>query len=154
MTDLNKRLLVEQLDRKLSKFAVLKELDVPEKGWIFSIRSALNMSLKQLGKRLKITAQSVKEIEQREINKTISLKVMMETAEALNMKFVYGFIPNDNSVEIMIEKQAAKIAREIVLRTSHSMKLEEQGNSEKRIEEAIKNRTEIIKHELPRYLWE
>jgi len=154
MIDLNKRLLVEQLDRKLSKFAVLKELDVPEKGWIFSIRSALNMSLKQLGKRLKITAQSVKEIEQREINKTISLKVMMETAEALNMKFVYGFIPNDNSVEKIIEKQAAKIAREIVLRTSHSMKLEEQDNSEKRIEEAIKNRTEIIKRELPRYLWE
>ena len=154
MIDLNKSLLVEQLDRKLSKFAVLKELDVPEKGWIFSIRSALNMSLKQLGKRLKITAQSVKEIEQREINKTISLKVMMETAEALNMKFVYGFIPNDNSVEKIIEKQAAKIAREIVLRTSHSMKLEEQDNSEKRIEEAIKNRTEIIKRELPRYLWE
>lgn len=154
MINLHRKLLIEQLDRKLTKLAVLEATDIPPKGWINTIRTALNMSLSQLGKRLKITPQSVKEIEQREINKTISLKVLTETAEALNMKFVYGFIPKDSSIEKIIEKQAAKVAREIVLRTSHTMELEEQGNSEERLTEAIKSRAEIIKQELPRYLWE
>jgi predicted DNA-binding mobile mystery protein A len=149
----HKKLLIEQLDRKLSKLTVLEATDIPSKGWIYTIRTALNMSLNQLGKRLKITAQSVREIEQREINKTISLRVLVETAEALNMKFVYGFIPKDSSIEKMIEKQAFDVARDIVLRTSHSMSLEDQGNSEERIAKAIKDRAETIKQELPKYLW-
>jgi predicted DNA-binding mobile mystery protein A len=153
MKNLKKKLLIEQLDRKLAKLAVLDETGIPAKGWVNTIRIALNMSLSQLGKRLKITAQSVREIEQREMNKTVSLKVLVETAEALNMKFVYGFIPNDTSIEKMVERRAFEIARDIVLRTSHSMSLEDQGNSEERISKAIKDRAEIIKQELPKYLW-
>ena len=54
----------------------------------------------------------------------------------------------------MLEKRALKIAEEIVMRTSHTMKLEDQENSEERLEKAIKYRAEKIKNELPKYLWD
>ena len=40
------------------------------------------------------------------------------------------------------------------MRTSHTMKLEDQENSEERIKKAIKDRAEKIKNELPKYLWD
>ena len=154
MVNLNKKLIVEQLDRKLEKFAVLKDFETPSKGWIYSIRTALNMSLVQLAKRLKKTSVSVKEIEQREEEKGITLKKLVEVAEALNCRFVYGFIPKDGSLDKTIEKRAWEVASEIVMRTSHTMKLEDQENSAERIQNSIKERAEKIKNEMPKYLWD
>lgn len=154
MTDLNRKLKLEQLDRKLQKYVVLSEKDIPPKGWINAIRTSINMSLAQLGKKLKITAQSVKEIEEREQNKSITLKRLIEFAEVLNLKFVYGFVPNDQSIEKMIEKRAVELATLIVMRTSHTMSLEDQKNSDERLQKAIKDRTEQIKNQLPKFLWD
>jgi len=154
MNDLGRKLVIEQLDRKFKKLAVLKDFDISSKGWINAIRTSMNMSLVQLAKRLKITSVSVKEIEQREADKGITLKKLMEVAEALDCRFVYGFIPNEGSLEKTIEKRADQVAKEIVLRTSHTMKLEDQENSETRIKKAIKDRAEKIKSEMPKYLWD
>lgn len=154
MSNLKQKLLVEQADRKLSAFRSIKNVSVPHKGWINSIRVALNMSLRQLGERLDISPQSVKEIEEREANGSITLKGLKEAGEALELKLVYGFVPKNKSIEKMIESHALDIARDIVMRTSGTMQLEGQGNSKKRIERAIKDRAEEIKKELPKYLWE
>lgn len=154
MLDLNRRLALEQLDKKMQKFAVIADSDLPPKGWIYSIRTTLNMSLVQLGKRLKKTAQSVKEIEERERDKSLTLKRLIEVAEALNLRFVYGFVPKDSSMENLIEKRATEVAREIVMRTSHTMSLEDQQNSDARLQNAIKDRAEKIKQEMPKFLWD
>lgn len=45
----------------------------------------------------------------------------------------------------MIERRAFEIAGEIVMRTSHTMKLEDQANSKERLENAIKDRAEKLK---------
>ena len=79
---------------------------------------------------------------------------MREAGNALGLKLVYGFIPKEKSLEKMIEQKAYEIAKEIVLRTSHSMMLEDQQNSNERIEKAIKERAEEIKNEMPGYLWD
>lgn len=154
MDILKKKLIIEQLDRKLEKFDTLKGFEIPPKGWIYSIRTALNMSLVQLAKRLKKTSVSVKEIEQREEGKGITLKKLTEVAEALNCRFVYGFIPKEGSLDKTIEKRALEVASEIVMRTSHTMKLEEQENSPERIQKAIQDMAEKIKNEIPKYLWD
>ena len=148
------KLILEQLDRKIVKYKGLEEVVVPSNGWIYSMRQAINMSLRQLGNRLSITPQSVKEIEEREKNRTVSLKVLQQVASALNMKFVYGFIPPDSTFEKMIEKRANEVAILIVQRTSINMSLEDQKNSEARIKRAIKDKTEEIKNELPKFLWD
>ena len=154
MDKFNKKLMVEQLDRKLEKLNVLKDLEVPSKGWINAIRTSLNMSLVQLARRLNKTSVSVKEIEEREQNKTITLKKLIEVGEALDLQLVYGFIPRESSIETMIDKRAQQVARDIVMRTSHTMKLEEQENREERLRQAINDRADILKQEMPKHLWD
>lgn len=148
------RLLIEQIDKKLIQLKPLEKNLMPQKGWVFAIRSALKMSLRQLGNRLKISAQSVKEIEEREASGSITIKSLREVAGALDMKLVYGFVPEGESIESTIAKRANEIAREIVLRTSNTMKLEDQENSNERIAKAIENKAEEIKNKMPKYLWD
>ena len=154
MDNLKQRLLIEQADRKLAVFTPLKSTVIPEKGWINTIRLALKMSLRQLGNRLQISPQSVKEMEERESNGSITLRTLRDAGDALNMKLIYGFTPIHESIEQMIERRAIEIAKEIVYRTSNTMQLEDQGNSNERIEKAIKNRAEEIKNKMPKYLWD
>ena len=148
------KLIMEQLDRKIVRYKGLEEVVVPPNGWIYSIRQAINMSLRQLGNRLSITPQSVKEIEEREKNRTVSLKVLQQVASALNMNFVYGFIPEGYTLEKMIEQRANELATQIVQRTSINMSLEDQKTSEERIIHAITDKSEEIKNELPKYIWD
>ncbi len=154
MKNLNNALMIEQLDKKLSKFALIDSDITPGAGWIKSIRTALNISLVQFAKMLNKSSPTVKELEEREANKNITLNKLAEVGEALNLRLVYGFVPKDGSLEKLIEKRAYKIAEEIVMRTSHTMKLEDQENTEERIKKAVKDRTEKIKIELPKYLWD
>ncbi len=147
-------LLLEQLDKKLEIFNVLREVSTPTNGWIHAVRTGINMSLRQMGNRLSITPQSMKETEQREKEGSITIKNLREAGKALDMQLVYGFIPKEASLQKMIEQKAYEIAKEIVQRTSHSMMLEDQENSRERIEKAIKERAEEIKNEMPGYLWD
>ncbi|MCX6335226.1 MAG: mobile mystery protein A [Bacteroidia bacterium] len=148
------KLILEQTDRKIHLLKTADALVIPSSGWIFTIRKALGMSMRQLGNRMGITPQSVKEIEDREKNKTVSLKVLNQFAKALDMKLIYGFVPKKGNLEDLIEKRALEMAKEIVGRTSISMKLEDQENSPKRIKNAIKEKADELKHELPKYLWD
>jgi predicted DNA-binding mobile mystery protein A len=149
-----KKLIREQLDNKFIRLQGVQELIVPPSGWVFAVRQGLNMSLKQLANRLSITPQSVKEIEEREKRETISIKVLKQVAVALDMVFVYGFMPKEGTLEKMIESRANELARQIVGRTSIHMDLEDQKNSPARIENAIKEKTEELKRETPRFLWD
>jgi predicted DNA-binding mobile mystery protein A len=112
------------------------------------------MSLRQLGAKMGITAQSVKEIETREKLGTVSLNTLKQVGNALDMRLIYGFIPKDKSLEIMIHKKALELAKEIVLRTSATMVLENQENTMERVREAINDRAEQIRNEMPKYLWD
>ena len=154
MKNINKKLYLEQIDNKIKAFKVLKKVSLPPFGWINAIRSALGMSLQQLSNRLGITPQSVKEMETREKHKTVTLKSLEDVAQALDMDFVYGFIPKRKSLAVMVELRAEKIAQEIVLQTAKNMQLENQGNSKMRLKKAIKDRKQEIINKMPRYLWD
>lgn len=153
-TDKKHKLQLQQLDKKLQSFKNLQELGIPSSGWLHAIRTALRMSLRQMGNRLSITPQSMKEVEQREKDGSLTLKNLREAGRALGLQLVYGFVPIEDSLETMIEKRAQQLAKEIVLRTSHSMLLEDQQNSAERINKAIEERAGEIKNEMPAYLWD
>lgn len=154
MKNRKQQLVIEQMDKKLAVFHPVENVIVPTKGWLNAVRVSLKMTLQQLGNRLNITPQSANDLEMREAMGTITLNRLREAANALDMKLVYGIIPKDGSIELMIEKRAKELAKKIVLRTSNSMKLEDQENSAERIEKSIMEKTEEIKEELPKYLWE
>jgi predicted DNA-binding mobile mystery protein A len=149
----NSKLILRQLDKKPMAFQPLQDT-MPTTGWVSIIRKTLNMSLRQLGDRLSITPQSIRDIETREREGTVSLKALREAAEALDMTLVYGFIPKDGSLEKMIERKAYEKAQKIVNRTSTTMKLEDQGNSKERIKQAVAELAEEIKSEMPKNLWD
>jgi predicted DNA-binding mobile mystery protein A len=149
-----KRLLTEQLGTRMKEMSLLQNIPVPGTGWIKSSRTAIGMSLVQLGNRLGITKQSVLEIENREQEGTLSLKTLREVAKAMDMKMVYGFVPTDGSLDALIERKATEAATKIVMRTSASMKLEGQENNEQRIQKAIAERADELKRELSKVLWD
>ena len=154
MKDKKRILLIEQLDAKLSFFVDGDKVVLTPSGWIKSIRTVLKMSLRQLGDRMNVSPQSIGDMEKREVNGTITLNTLRELARGLDMRLVYGFVPNKGSIEEMIEQRAQEIAKEIVGRTHVTMTLEDQQNSKERITKAIAQKTEEIKSEMPKYLWD
>jgi predicted DNA-binding mobile mystery protein A len=147
-------LQLQQLNNKMGNFALLKQVAIPPTGWIKAIRTAIGMSMQQLGKKLSVSKQAILDIEKREKSGSITIKSLKEIARALDMQLVYGFVPNDGSLDALIEKKATELATKIVLRTSNTMKLENQGNTNTRIEKAIKERAEAFKNEMPKILWD
>jgi predicted DNA-binding mobile mystery protein A len=148
------RIVIGQTDRKIRQLAKSDGVTVPSSGWIYAIRQSLGMSLRQLGNRIGITPQSVKEMEEREKNGTISLNVLRQFGKSMDMKFIYGFIPKQKSLEKLVEERAASLAEDIVKRTSINMELEDQKIGSKLIQKAIREKVHEIKQEMPRYLWD
>lgn len=149
-----KTLVIQQLDKKIKPFIGTEQVLIPDHGWISAIRSALNMTLDQLGERLNMTRQGAKKVEEREANGSISIKNMHAIGELLDMEFVYGFVPKKGSIEKLVHDKAEELAKKIVLRTSHNMKLENQGNSDEQINRAIEDLTNELIKEMNRSLWD
>lgn len=149
-----KSLQLQQINDKMLGFSSLKQVNIPPTGWIKAIRTALGMSMLQLGNKLSVSKQGVQKIETREKDGTITINSLREIGRVLDMQLVYGFVPNDGSLEALIEKRATELAFKIVMRTSQTMNLEDQANSKMRIEKAIKERTAEIKNEMPKILWD
>ncbi|AHF15876.1 mobile mystery protein A [Niabella soli] len=148
------RLIIRQLDKKLQVLQPFIDVKPPSKGWLNLIRKTLRMSLRQLGNRLSITPQGVMKIEKSEAEGSATINSLRETADALGLQLVYGFLPKGGSLEKIIEKRATEMANEIVMRTSVTMQLEKQGNSNRRIKEAIAEMAEALKREMPKALWD
>ena len=149
-----KKLVLEQLDRKLSAFYDMGKIQIPEKGWIRSIRTALNMTLEQFGNKMGMTKQGAKKIEASESSASISLKSLKEVARVLDLSFVYAFVPNAGSFEKMVEEKSRHLAKKIVLRANQNMLLEDQSMKEERIESAIEELSQEIKREMRRSIWD
>ncbi len=149
-----KSLQLEQLNDKMMKFGSLQSVSTPPEGWIRTIRNAIGMSMEQLGRKLSVTKQSIQNLEVREKEGAVTINALRDAAKALDMQLVYGFVPNDCNLDELIEQKARALATRIVMRANTTMNLENQGNSPERLERAIAERTETIKREMPKILWD
>jgi predicted DNA-binding mobile mystery protein A len=119
-----KQLQLQLLDKHLA------EVSVPETvqgGWIRAVRSSLGMSIQQLADRMGVAKQSVARFERNEADDSITLKSLRKTAEALNCRLVYVLVPNEGSLQAIVQKQALQKAKEIVSAVDYTMQLEAQG---------------------------
>ncbi len=149
-----RKLLIEQLDRKLRPFLGSEMVIIPDNGWINTIRTTINMTLEQLGKKLNMTKQGAKRIEESEAAGTITIKSLKKVANSLEMKFVYGFVPIDGSIDSLIDRKARILAEKIVLRTNHNMMLENQEIEKGNLKHVIEDLSKEIKLELKRTIWD
>ena len=144
---------IRQLDKQLAPVAELFPA-TPPVGWITTMRTALGMTLKALGNRLGMTAEGAKRMELREADGTLSLQLLRKAAEDLDMRLVYALVPKDGSLEKLIERRALAMAKDIVMRTHQTMKLEGQAVSDERLKEAIAEKADELRRDMPKQLWD
>jgi len=145
------QLFLDETQSKLNPFSILKSEIKPDNGWVNAIRVSIKMSLRQLGERLHITPQGVRDLEKREKEGAITINTLKEVGRVLDMDLVYGFISRHNSLEEMIEERAREIAEEVVLK---AIKLDNQKNSENDLKKAIQLKTYEISSKMPSNLWD
>lgn len=148
------KLLIEQLDQKLQPFSETRKVLVPQRGWINTIRTSLNMTMAQLGSKLNITRQGVKSIEKSEANGTITLNSLKDVANAMDLRLVYALVPKNGTIDDLIQIKAEKLAKKIVLRTNQNMKLEDQGIGDEKLTKTINELANEIKREMRKSLWD
>jgi predicted DNA-binding mobile mystery protein A len=145
----------EQLDSwhvsryRKARAALLKR---PRNGWIRAIRFTLGMSGRQLAERLGISKNSVSAIEKREQDGSVTIRMMMRVAEAMDCTFFYGFLPN-GSFEEIVRRRAGEVARDRIDRINLTMRLEGQELPEDRSEEIWRREVERLADLTPRTLW-
>lgn len=148
------KLYLEQIDRKIKAFSGVLPNSKPMGGWIEAVRKAIGMNMRQLATKMNKTPQAIKQIQEREKAGTITLNSLEETAAAMNMRLVYAIVPMEtSSLSELIQQQAEKMAKEIVIRANITMSLEDQKISEKRIKNSIKEISAELA-ENPEKLWE
>lgn len=149
----DKKLMREQVDAKLEKFLPLISSDLPTNGWIKLIRESLGMSTNSLAKRAGLDQSRISRLEHAEIDGDLRLSSLKKLAEALDMKFLYGFVPK-SSLEDMVNEQAKKIALERVAKVSHTMSLEAQELSKEEEKRMLKDLIQKILVEQPKNFWD
>jgi len=148
----DKKLLREQLDDKLRQFKSLNHLQNGT-GWIKIIRESLSMTTKQLAKKAGIGQPRISRIENNEGRGNLKISTLEKGADALDMKFVYGFIPRD-SLEKLVNEQARKVALDRLKTLSHTMSLEDQQLKGKDAENALQDMIQKILIENPKDFWD
>jgi predicted DNA-binding mobile mystery protein A len=149
----DKKLIRDQLDKRLDSLVPLADSPIPGTGWIKTLREALGMSAKQLGKRVGIDQSRISRLEKAEADGDLKLSSLKKVAEGLDMKFVYSFVPKER-LETMVRDQAKKIALERMAKVNHTMRLEEQELSDEQKEQALEDLIQKILLEEPKDFWD
>jgi len=136
-----KDLIFKKLNDKLELFQPGAKVVIPSEGWIASIRGAINLSRRQLAKRLSVTSEAIRQLEERESTGSVTLNALRDAANAMDMQLVYAIVPKDKTLEEHVEKQARKLAVKIIMRTHQQMKLEAQEVAEEKLKSAIDEAT-------------
>ena len=82
-----------RLDERFRRLRPLADEPRPHKGWIRAIRDALGMSSTELAARIGVSQQRVSQIEQGELQETITLETLRRAANALDCDLVYVLEP-------------------------------------------------------------
>jgi predicted DNA-binding mobile mystery protein A len=121
-------------------------------GWIRMVRNAFGMSGTQLAKRLGVTKARISKAEQDELTGSVTLKTMQNMASAMNCRFVYAVVP-ENEIEEIIKKRAFDKAREQIKSASTQMALEAQALNDKQLAFAVDELASEIIEKMPSDLW-
>jgi predicted DNA-binding mobile mystery protein A len=143
----------EQLEETLKGLKTLTKNKKPSKGWIRSIREALGMSGRQLAERIIVEPPRIPEMEKAESFGNITLKSLRRAAEAMDCELVYAFVPKSN-LDTSLRIQAQKMARQKLVKVSHSMRLEDQGLTAKEDAKQLNKMVEEWVKDPPRWLWD
>ena len=128
------------------------DFSMPPNGWLRMVRNALGMTGEQLANRLGVTKARISKAEQDELTGRVTLKSMQNMASAMNCRFVYAVVP-ENEIEEIIKKRAFDKAREQIKSASTQMALEAQALNDKQLAFAVDELASEIIEKMPSDLW-
>jgi predicted DNA-binding mobile mystery protein A len=148
----NQRTLIA---RKARAWTAVRSDQVPQSGWIKAVRGALGMTTRELAARLGVQQSTITRLEEREVSGKVTLDVLSRAAEAMHCKLVYAIVPDDRyaDLEEIVDEQARKVARQLVRRAEHSMRLEQQGSDSSHLAKQADALTEELKSRMDRRIW-
>ncbi len=149
-----KNLSYYQLDDQIHAFVNGQRQDRIPTGWIHASRTAIGMTLKQLGYRLGLSVPAVKKFEQRELAEAISLASLRKLAQAMDMDLVYYFKPKSSSVEAMMDARVEMKAKELMNLSHQAMLLENQPTDKKNQVRELNRLIAEIRRQKLSSLWE
>jgi predicted DNA-binding mobile mystery protein A len=136
-----RKLRLSQLDRNLELARSLPPR--PSDGWIASVREALGLSLRQVGKKMGASGQAIQQFEQAEAEDRITLRAMRRVAGTMGCDLVYVLVPKSGSFQELAEQPTRERAASDVKRVIQTMALEDQKPQ---------NANQLIKDEAERRL--
>jgi len=142
---IKRRRLARMIDNTAKK---MTEIEMPEKGWIASVRNALGMSAEHVGKRKGVSRNAVYQAERSELEGGVSLKQMEQLATAMGGKFVYAIVP-DARIEDLLYLQALKRAKHLVLEQSGQVDWSDDDR-----QDWIEDKAAELLHDFPSDFWE
>jgi len=148
----DKKLIREQLDKRLFPLKDFAAAAIPQTGWVKALREALGMSAYQLGKRSGLDQSRISRLENAEKKGNLKLSSLRKIAKGLKMRLVYGFVP-EGSLEEMMRAQAKAIAIKSMERLDSTMNLEQQGLSQEEKQKALEDMIMKILLDQPKDFW-
>ena len=112
---MQRRRWARMLNRNATQFA---NVEIPEKGWIATMRLALGMSAEHVAKRKGVSRNAVYQAERSEQDGAVSLKQMENIAAAMGGRFVYAIVPTA-PIEQLKYRQALRRARALSADAPH-----------------------------------
>ncbi|MGZ3772510.1 MAG: mobile mystery protein A [Pseudobdellovibrionaceae bacterium] len=140
------------LDEKLKSFREARTVFRPKAGWIKAIRESLGMTSEQLAQRMGIQQSGVILLEQREVDKKVTLETLQRAAQSMGCDLVYAIVPKE-SLEKIVTDQSKMAAKKILQSTLHTMALEQQGVGQAETDLHFEELALELKNKLDKRLW-
>jgi len=142
---MEQRRLTRLLDRTAKQLA---DVEVPAKGWIAAMRTALGMSAEYVGQRKGVSRNAVYQAERSEKDGAVSLKQMEQLAAAMGGRFVYAIVPDDRIDEMKYRQAKSKALQLLSI---------EEAVSNWSIDEKqdwVDDKAAELMHDMPAHFWE
>jgi len=130
----------------------VSKLKMPPEGWLRTNRKALQMPAKIIMEKAGIKSSELYRIEKAEVDGTLTLNKLKDTAYAMGCDFHYAIVPKDE-IKNLIENKARRHAISLLRNASVHMELEEQGTTMEQIELQVDKLAEKLVKEMPEWFW-
>jgi len=135
-----RQLRLSQLDRGLQ---LLHGMPVrPSGGWIASVREALGLSQREVGKKMRASGQAIQQFERAESEDRITVRALRRVAGSMGCELVYVLVPKSGSFAELAEQPTRNRATHDAKSVLHTMALENQKpeNASQLIEDEAQRR--------------
>ena len=143
----------KHLEQRLAPLRQADGLTPPPRGWIRAIRDALGMTSTQLAERIGLDQSRIPRLERAEVEGAITLRSLRHVAEGLGCTVIYTLAPI-RPLEETLRDRAGEIADRQIVRTHHTMKLENQALGARELKAERERLIEALMAGNPRRLWD